>query len=65
VFRLTHAELQPLMQQTIRELNQREVPSTIQQPEVPQLAQEFISTVEPLVQNIEQFVAANQERCWD
>ena len=46
VFRLTHAELQPLMQQAIRELNQREVPSTIQQPEVPQLAQEFAGILE-------------------
>lgn len=64
VFRLTHAELRPLMQQTIRELNQREVPSAIQQPKVPQLAQEFISAVEPLVQKVEQFVVATVEEGW-
>lgn len=64
VFRLTHAELQPLMQQTVHELNQREVPNRIQQNEVPELAQEFISAVEPLVRKVEQFVVATVEESW-
>lgn len=64
VFRLTNAQLQPLMQQTVGVLNQREFPSTIQQTEVPQLAKQFISEVEPLVQKIEQFVVATAEEGW-
>jgi hypothetical protein len=64
VFKLTHAELQPLIQQKVYELNQREVPDRIQEKEVPQLAQEFISAVEPLVRQVEQFVVATVEEDW-
>ncbi len=64
VFRLTQHELQPLMQQTIHELNRREVPSSIQTTMVPGLAQEFISVVEPLVHKVEQFVVATVEEGW-
>lgn len=64
VLRLTRAELLPAIRQTVSELNQREVPSQIQQNQILGLAREFISVVEPIVQKMEGFVLASVEEQW-
>jgi len=64
VLRLTRAELLPAISQTVSELNQREVPSQIQQDQILGLAREFISVVEPIVQKVEEFVLASVEEQW-
>ena len=56
VLRLSCAELLPTISRTVSELNQREVPSQIQQEQVLSLAQEFIGAVQPFVEKVEDFV---------
>ena len=65
VLRLTRAELLPAISQTVNELNQREVPSQIQENQVLGQAREFINVVEPIVQKVEEFVLASVEEQWE
>jgi hypothetical protein len=64
VLRLTRAELLPAINRTVGELNQREVPGQIQQDQVLSLAQEFIGAVQPIVENVEEFVLSSVEEQW-
>jgi len=64
VLRLTRAELQPLMENTLDTLNQREVPTSIQRDQIPVLAQEYIANMDPLIHKVEQFVLASIEESW-
>lgn len=64
VFRLTRAELNPLMKQRVDILNQRSVPDKIQQNQILDFAKGYIDEVEPLVQKTEQFVIASIEEGW-
>jgi len=65
VLRLTRAELRPTISQIVNELNQREVPSQIQENQIPELAREFINVIEPSVHKIEEFVLASVEEQWE
>lgn len=64
VLRLTRSELRPLMKKELDTMNQREVPTSIQTKQIPALAQEYITSVEPLIRKIEQFVLTSIEEGW-
>jgi hypothetical protein len=64
VFRLTRAELNPLMKERVDTLNQRSVPDSIQQNQILDFAKGYISEVEPLIQKVEQFAMASIEEGW-
>lgn len=64
VLQLTRNELQPLMKKELDTLNQRDVPTSIQTKQIPTLAQEYITSVEPLIRKIEQFVLTSIEEGW-
>ena len=64
VNRLTLAELTPLMNTVLGELNQREIPGSSPRTEVVGLAEPFISAVEPLVKPVEQFALTSVEEGW-
>jgi len=65
VLRLTRAELRSAISQIVNELNQREVPSRIQENQIPELAREFINVIEPSVHKMEEFVLASVEEQWE
>ncbi len=65
VLRLTRAELRPAISQIVNELNQREVPSQIQENQIPELAREFINVIEPSVHKMEEFVLVSVEEQWE
>jgi hypothetical protein len=64
VLRLTRAELLPSLAETIKTLNQREVPDRIPENKTLEMARDYISVVEPLVQKVEEFVLASVEEQW-
>lgn len=64
VLRLTRTELQPLMKTALGDLNQREVPRSVEKDQIPNLASEYISAIEPHVRNIEEFMLTCIELDW-
>jgi len=64
VLRLTRAELRPLLSDNVNTLNQRPAPDRIQDNQILELAREFISTFEPLVQKVEDFILTSVEEQW-
>jgi len=65
VFRLTHSQLNQLMQSAVESLNQREVPASTERKQIPVLAGEYIAALRPLTQKVEQFVLASVEEDWE
>ena len=57
-------ELIPLMREAIAALNQWERLEPVQRHEIPALAKEYITPVEPLTQKVEEFVLASIEEGW-
>lgn len=64
VYRLTRAELTPMMNSALEELNLRQIPGSVTRTEVEGLAAPFISAIEPFVKPVEQFALASVEEGW-
>jgi len=65
VFRLTRANLQPLLRLTLTELNQEKSSGSVPRDQIATRAQPYISKFEPLIPNIEQFVWASIDEGWE
>jgi len=64
IMRLTRAQLIPLVNQILKSLNEREDPNQVAKDKIFERAKEYISEIEPILNNIENFGLACIQEGW-